>query len=105
MGILDKLKKGWKVEKTWGTKPTTVPSRAPMPETRSRYDRLAAWIKTRYGNRFRDGAPSAEVEAQLENIFRELDTQGAFKKHPKIADGFRAYISERRYGDLVRVID
>jgi hypothetical protein len=106
MGILDKLKKGWEVKKTWGTsKPTTGQERAPMPGTRSRYDRLAAWIKTRYGNRFRDGVPSAEVEAQLENVFKELETQGAFIKHPKIANGFRAYISERKYGDLVRVID
>lgn len=105
MGILDKLKKGLEVKKTWGTKPTTRPERAPMPGAGSRYDRLAAWIKIRYGNRFRDGAPSAEVEAQLENIFRELEAQGTFAKHPKIANGFRAYISERKYGDLVRTID
>jgi len=106
MGILDKLKKGWEVKKTWGTaKPTTEPGRAPMPGARSRYNRLAAWIKTRYGNRFRDGAPSAEVETQLQSILRELEAQGAFAKHPKIANGFRAYISERKYGDLVRVTD
>jgi len=69
----------------------------------SRYFRLAAWVKTRYGNRFRDGLRNVEVETQLENIFRELETKGAFKKHPKIANGFRAYISERKYGDLVKV--
>jgi hypothetical protein len=101
MGILDKLKKGWKVEKTWGTKP----ERAPMPGARSRYDKLAAWIKMKYGNRFKDNVTSAEVEGQLGSILRELEMQGAFKKYPKIANGFRAYISERKYGDLVRVID
>lgn len=69
----------------------------------SRYCRLAAWIKTTYGNRFRDGLTSVEVEAQLESVFKELDTKGAFKKHPKIANGFRAYISQRKYGDLVKV--
>lgn len=105
MGILDKLKKGWKVEKTWGTKPTTVPGRAPMPGARSRYDRLAAWIKTRYRNQFRDGMNSFEVETQLTNIFRDLESKGAFRKHPKIANGFRAYISERKYGDLVKVAE
>lgn len=106
MGIFDKLKKGWEVKKSWGTaKPTTGPERASMPGARSRYDRLAAWIKTRYGNRFRDGVPSAEVEVQLQNLFRELEKQGAFAKHPKIANGFRAYITEKEYGDLVKVID
>lgn len=71
----------------------------------SRYYRLAAWIKTRYGNRFRDCVKSVDVETQLENIFKELETKGVFKKNPKIAKGFRAYISERKYGDLVRVIE
>jgi len=71
----------------------------------SRYYRLAAWIKTRYGNRFREGLKSVEVETQLENVFKELETKGAFKKYPKIANGFRAYISERKYGDLVRVTE
>jgi len=101
MGFLDKLKK--KLEEA---KVLTTPSRAPtLPTRHSHYESLAAWIKTRYGNRFRDGSTSADVEAQLENIFSELETRGAFKKHPKIANGFRAYISERKYGDLVRVID
>ena len=102
MGFLDKLKK--KLEEARVS--TTQPTRAPTPTgRRSRYERLAAWIKTRYGNRFRDDTTSGEVEAQLGNIFSELETKGAFRKHPKIANGFRAYINERKYGDLVRVID
>jgi hypothetical protein len=46
---------------------------------------------------------SAEVETQLRSILGELEAKGAFKKHPKIANGFRAYISEKKYGDLVKV--
>lgn len=104
MGIFDKLKKGWEIKKTWGTKSSTPPEPAPTPPvTHGRYGRLAAWIKTNYGSRFREGVASGEVEAQLRNIFGELEAKGAFKKHPKIANGFRAYISERRYGDLVKV--
>jgi hypothetical protein len=106
MGFFDKFKKGWKVEKTWGNKATPPePERAPIPSAQNRYGRLAAWIKTTYGNRFRDGATSTEVETQLQNLLKELETTEDFKKHPKIANGFRAYISERRYGDLVRVIE
>jgi len=106
MSIFDKLKKSWKVEKTWGKKPGPPKSeRAAMPGAQSRYGRLAAWIKTTYGNRFRDGATSVEVETQLQNLLKVLETTEDFKKHPKIANGFRAYISERKYGDLVRVVE
>lgn len=104
MGIFDKLKKGFEIKKTWGTKPPTQPeNRPPSPGADGRYGRLAAWIKTNYGSRFTEGATSAEVEAQLRSILAELEAKGAFQKHPKIANGFRAYISERKYGDLVRV--
>ena len=108
MGIFDKLKKGWKVEKTWektwGNKPTPPePERVAPQGGEGRYGRLAAWIKTRYGNRFINGATSTEVETQLQNILKELETTEDFKKYPKIANGFRAYISEKKYGDLVRV--
>ena len=106
MGFFDKLKKGFKVEKTWGGKPThPEPEGAPSPRAQGRYGRLAAWIKTTYGTRFRDGATSTEVEMQLQNLLKELETTPDFKKHPKIANGFRAYISERKYGDLVRVTE
>jgi hypothetical protein len=103
MGFLDKIKKSLEEAK----KLTTQPARAPTPSSGaySRYERLAAWIKTRYGNRFRDGVKNSEVEAQLQNIFKELETKGAFRKYPKIANGFRTYINEKKYGDLVRVIE
>jgi hypothetical protein len=103
MSIFDKLKKGWEIKKTWGTKATSEPTPTPPPETHGRYGRLAAWIKTNYGPRFKDGETSAEIEAQLKIILGELEAKGAFTKHPKIANGFRTYISERKYGDLVKV--
>ena len=107
MSIFDKFKKGWKSEKTWGktwgNKPTAPETEARAQEAQGRYGRLAVWIKTRYGNRFRDGATNTEVEAQLQNLLKELETTEDFKKYPKIANGFRAYISEKKYGDLVRV--
>lgn len=104
MGIFNKFKKGWEIKKTWGTKPPTQPEPKPTPpETQSRYGRLAAWIKINYGSRFREGATSVEAETQLTNILGELEAKGAFKKHPKIANGFRAYISEKKYGDLFKV--
>jgi len=85
-------------------KPPTQPEyKSTPPETHGRYGRLAAWIKTNYGSRFREDVTSVEVETQLTNILGELEAKGAFKKHPKIANGFRAYISERKYGDLVKV--
>lgn len=102
MGFLDKLKKSLEEAKKAATQPTRTPT---SQATHSAYGSLAAWIKTTYGKRFRDDVTSAEVAAQLESIFRELETKGAFKKYPKIANGFRAYINERKYGDLVRVID
>jgi len=106
MGFFDKLKKGLKVEKTWGGKPTRPESEgAPMPRAQGRYGRLAAWIKTTYGSRFRDGATSIEVETLLQNLLKELETTEDFKKHPKIANGFRAYIGQKKYGDLVRVTE
>jgi hypothetical protein len=104
MGIFDKFKKGWEVRKTWGVKKSSQPEQPPTPPaTGGRYGRLAAWIKTNYGNRFREGVTSVEVETQLRSILGELEAKGAFRKYPKIANGFRAYISKREYGDLVKV--
>lgn len=105
MSIFDKFKD---IQDRIKKSTTPVETRKEQPSERqdvlhSSYERLAAWIKTKYGNRFRDGTKSADVEAQLQNIFRELETKGAFRKYPKIAKGFRAYIDERKYGDLVRV--
>jgi hypothetical protein len=68
-----------------------------------RYGRLAAWIKSNYGNRFRDGSTTEEVKQQLERVLRERERMGDFEYYPAIMRGFRAYIDRREYGDLVRI--
>ena len=66
-----------------------------------KYGRLAAWIKSYYGNNFRDGQTSDEVKTQLDMIFRELASNGSLSGDTQ--RGFRAFIESRQYGDLVKV--
>jgi len=66
-----------------------------------KYGRLAAWIKSNYGNNFRDGQTSDEVKNQLDVIFRELDSKGDLSGDAK--RGFRTFIDTRKYGDLVKI--
>ena len=75
----------------------------PQPRNRrsGKYGRLAAWIKSNYGNIFRDGQTSDEVKNQLEKIFGELDKRGSIGSDAK--RGFRTYIDTRKYGDLIKV--
>jgi hypothetical protein len=75
----------------------------PQPRNRrsGKYGRLAAWIKSNYGNNFRDGQTSNEVKNQLEKIFGELDKRGSIGSDAK--RGFRTYIDTRKYGDLIKV--
>ena len=75
----------------------------PQPRNRrsGKYGRLAAWIKSNYGNNFRDGQTSDEVKNQLEKIFGELDIRGSIGSDAK--RGFRTYIDTRKYGDLIKV--
>jgi len=76
-----------------------------QPQQRNRrsgkYGRLAAWIKSDYGDNFRDGQTSDEVKNQLDRIFRELDSKGALSGDAK--RGFRSFIDTRKYGDLVKI--
>ena len=46
------------------------PRQQPQPRNRrtGKYGRLAAWIKSNYGNNFRDGQTSDEVKNQLDKI-------------------------------------
>ncbi len=69
----------------------------------SSYGRLAMWIKSNYGSRFRKGSTTEEVKQQLERVLRERERMGDFRDNPAIYKGFRAYIDKKEYGDLVRI--
>ena len=76
---------------------------APVAPAYGRYGRLAAWIKSNYGNRFKDGSTTEEVRRQLERVLRERERRGDFEYYPAVMKGFRAYIDRGEYGDLVRI--
>jgi len=63
------------------------------------YRRFAGWIKENYGDRFKDGSTTAEVQKQLEDICNQLQLDESTRK------GWRTYIERRHFGDLVRVSD
>jgi hypothetical protein len=84
-------------------KPTEREVQPERIRKRRGYGRLIAWLKSNYGRRFRDGSTTAEVQNELEKIYKELDAKGDFKQNPKIIKGWRAYIDGRQYGDLVKV--
>jgi hypothetical protein len=81
----------------------TAEEETPVAPSYGRYGRLAAWIKSVYGDRFRDGSTTEEVRRQLERVLRERERMGDFEDNPAIFKGFRAYIDREEYGDLVRI--
>jgi hypothetical protein len=88
----------WEEEQEEGAQEETA-----ITPTYGRYGRLAAWIKSNYGNRFRDGSTTEEVKQQLERVLRERERMGDFEDNPAIFKGFRAYIDNEEYGELVRI--
>ena len=68
-----------------------------------RYGRLAAWIKSNYGDRFQDSSTTDEVKEQLEQILKERERMGDFRDFPDALKGFKSYINKREYGGLVRI--
>ena len=74
-------------------------SKAPPKQ---RYKKIVRWLKENYGDRFKEGASTDEIEKQLTKIFKE-DIEPNFRSEPKYAKGFKNYIEQRQYGDLVSV--
>ena len=80
--------------------------KSPNPASHSapqkqRYRRIVKWLKMKYGERF-EGASTEEIEKQLTKILKE-DIEPNFRTEPKYIKGFKNYIAEKQYGDLVRV--
>ena len=81
----------------------------PEPQQRQRtypkrgYGKIALWLKTRYGNRFSPSSTPAEIENQLTKILEDIQKGRAYRENPKLINGFRAYIAEKKFEDLVRV--
>ncbi|MCE5316799.1 MAG: hypothetical protein LLG04_05485 [Parachlamydia sp.] len=83
---------------------TEPSSNAPTPVAsppKQRYKRIVRWLKANYGDRF-EGASTDEIEKQLTMIFKEV-VEPNFINEPKYAKGFKAYIEQKQYGDLVSV--
>ena len=73
----------------------------PKRKRKYRYGKLAAWIKSNYGANFKNGQTNDEVKAQLDQLYAKLEASGKLSGDAK--RGFRKYIDNRSYGDLVKV--
>jgi hypothetical protein len=74
-----------------------TPIQLPRLSPGSRYGKIVVWLKANYGSRFTQGASTDEIRMQLTKIFNE---DIAPRRHA--LQGFRNYIAQRQYGDLVR---
>ena len=96
---LEEARKKEEQTKRESPKPQTQPAK--RNRRNGKYGRLAAWIKSNYGDNFRDGQTSEEVKNELDKVFRELESKGSLSGTAK--QGFRTFIDTRKYGDLVKV--
>lgn len=71
-------------------------------DQKRRYKRIVRWLKENYGDRFKEGASTDEIEKQLTKIFKE-NIEPNISEPEKYAKGFKNYIEQRQYGDLVGV--
>ena len=101
--VADELQKENPPGQNKGTTPPSPPQQRRRNYPKRGYGKIAYWLKTNYGNRFVEGASTVEIENQLTNIFGELQTKPFFKQYPQNLNGFKAYIAEKKFGDLVRV--
>jgi len=70
---------------------------------RGNYSFIGAWVKTKYGDRFRDGMSRFEVEGELNNVLHEIGNTDLMKKRPGMMNAFQGYVQEGKYGELVKV--
>ena len=73
----------------------------PQRKRKYRYGKLAAWIKSNYGANFKDHQTNDEVKSQLDQLYAKREGSGKLSGDAK--RGFRKYIDNRSYGDLVKV--
>lgn len=69
---------------------------------KKRYRKLAYWLKQNYGDKFRKDASTDELQRILTEIFKK-DIEPNYRSEPKYVKGFKNYIEQRQYGDLVSV--
>lgn len=69
---------------------------------KKRYRKLAYWLKMNYGDQFKKGASTDELQKVLTEIFKK-DIEPNYTSEPKYVKGFKNYIAQRQYGDLVSV--
>ena len=74
----------------------------PKASTKQRYKRIVNWLKANYGDQFKEGTSTDEIEKQLSKIFKDV-VEPNYISQPEYVKGWKKYIEQRQYGDLVRV--
>jgi len=69
---------------------------------KQRYKRIVRWLKENYGDQFEEGTPTDEIEKRLSKIFKDV-VEPNYISQPEYVKGWKKYIEQRQYGDLVRV--
>lgn len=114
MSLFDAFKKiNEALEKAQSTPPAPTPQDRKSQDTanqtnkskalpKQRYKRIVNWLKANYGDQFKEGASTDEIEKQLSKIFKDV-VEPNYISQPEYVKGWKKYIEERQYGDLVSV--
>jgi len=65
----------------------------------SDYSRIALWIRERYGSRLAPGMDASQLRGELETVFKSEQARGIPVKALK---GFRSYIDQQQYANLIQ---
>lgn len=82
-----------------GTNSQNVQLKTPPKQ---RYRRIVRWLKENYGDQLKGTTSTEEIEKKLTKIFK-ADIEPNYINEPKYLKGFKNYIEQRQYGDLVSV--